>query len=130
MLHKSFTLLFFLFAGSLTANANFNFNTHCVDAYKTIFHLKLNDARLIIEQEKHQDPQNGIPVLLDNYLDYFNLLMSDSKADYEKLKDNKSDRINALEKNDKNSPYYLYSQAVIYFQWGIIKAKFGDYFSS
>lgn len=125
----SFSILL-ISAYSLTANANFNFNGRCVEAYKDIFHLKLNDARSIIREEKKQSPQNGVPILLDNYIDYVNLLMSDNKADYERLKDYQSDRIDELENNDKNSPYFLYAQAEVYLQWGIVKAKFGDYFSS
>jgi len=124
-----FTLLFFSVCTS-TVHANFNFNARCTEAYKDIFKLKLNDARLIIKEEKQRDPQNGITILLDNYVDYFDILMSENKPDYERLKDLRSDRVDALEANDKNSPYYLYSQAEIYLQWGILKAKFGDYFSS
>jgi len=130
MLYKFSLSVLFICICSLTANANFNFDARCTEAYKDIFHLKLNEARSLIKEEKKQSPQNGIPVLLDNYADYITLLMSDNKADYDKLKDNESDRIDELEKNDKNSPYYLYAQAEVYLQWGIIKGKFGDYFPS
>ncbi len=85
---------------------------------------------MLIQKEKQLNPQNGIAVLLDNYVDYFSLLASESRADYERLKDNKSPRISALGDNEKNSPYYLFSQAEVYLQWGLIKGKFGDYFSS
>ncbi len=130
MLYKvSFSILL-ISVCSLTANANFNFDARCTEAYKDIFRLKLNDARSIIREEKKQSPQNGAPVLLDNYIDYITLLMSDNKADYDRLKDNESDRIDELEKNDKNSPYYLYAQAEVYLQWAIVKGKFGDYFPS
>ena len=107
MFYKFLFSVLFISVCSLTANANFNFDVRCIEAYKDIFHLKLNDARSIIREEKKQNPQNGIPVLLDNYIDYITLLMSDNKADYDRLKDSQSDRIDALEKNDKNSPYYL-----------------------
>jgi hypothetical protein len=88
------------------------------------------DARVLIQKEKQQDPQNGFILLLENYIDYFSLLASENKADYEKLKDNESVRIVALEKNDDNSPFYLFSKAEIYLQWSALKAKFGDFFSS
>jgi hypothetical protein len=127
---KFLSLLLLYSLCSFTANANFNFNARCTEAYKDIFKLRLNDARLIIKEEKQHDPQNGINILLDNYVDYFDILMSENKADYEKLKDLRSDRIIELQANDKNSPYFLYSQAEVYLQWGILKAKFGDYFSS
>jgi len=90
----------------------------------------MNDAKALIQKEKQQSPQNGIIPLLENYIDYFSLLASENKADYERLKDNKSVRLSALEDNDENSPFYLFSQAEICLQWSFLKAKFGDYVSS
>lgn len=108
----------------------FVFSSRCLDAYKAIFDLRLNDARLLIREEKQQNPQNGITLLLDNYVDYFSLLTSDNRADYDQWKDRKFDRTDALEKNDKNSPWYLFTQAEVFLQWGMVKARFGDYMSS
>ena len=118
-------LVIFLGCG-LTASANYSFNTRCLQAYKAIFDFRLNDARALIQQEKLQNPQNGIPVLLDNYIDYISLLTSDNKTDYNRLLDRKSGRIDILEENKENSPYYLFAQAEVYLQWGLIKGKFGD----
>lgn len=114
----------------LTASANYNFDTRCLQAYKAIFDFRLNDARALIQQEKQQYPKNGITILLDNYVDYFSLLTSDNKAEYDRLVGRKSDRIDGLEANRENSPYYLFAQAEVYLQWGLIKGRFGDYMSS
>ncbi len=122
-------ILFFLLIG-LNAKANFNYDANCIEAYRAIMSLRLNDARVLIQKEKQLNPQNGITILLDNYVDYFGLLASENKADYERLKDNKATRLSALEDNDSSSPYYLFSQAEIYLQWSFLKAKFGDYVSS
>src|ERR1700761_3272363 len=91
-----FALLSFF---SLTARANFVYDATCVDAYKAILSLRMNEARQLIAKEKQQNPANGIVVLLENYIDYFSLLASESKNDYEKLKDKKDDRISALAEN-------------------------------
>jgi hypothetical protein len=130
MKRKSILLFVVFLACRLTASANYNFDAHCMDAYKAIFDFRLNDARAIIQQEKQQYPQNGITILLDNYVDYISLVTSDNKNEYDLLKDKKSDRLDALKSNEENSPYYLYAQAEVYLQWGLIKAKFGDYTSS
>ena len=130
MIKKHFLLLLIFIACSLSAKANFNYDTNCVDAYKAIFSLRLKDARLLIQKEKQQNPQNGIIILLENYIDYFTLLASENKADYSRLIDNEAARISALEDNDKNSPFYLFTQAEVYMQWGMLKGKFGDYMSS
>lgn len=114
----------------MPAKAGFVMDPNSIAAYKAIFELRFPDARRMIQEEKAKSPNNGISVLLDNYVDYLYLLTSDNKADYERFKDRKGDRIDAIRDNDKNSPYYLFAQAEVYIQWGILKAKFGDYTSS
>ncbi|RYD93573.1 MAG: tetratricopeptide repeat protein [Sphingobacteriales bacterium] len=101
-----------------------------MEAYNAIFGLRLNEARALIREEKQQNPQNGITIMLENYVDYFSILTSDNKNDYAKMKERRSTRIDALEENDKNSPYYLYAQAEVYMQWGMLKGKYGDYMAS
>ncbi|MGV8877584.1 MAG: tetratricopeptide repeat protein [Sphingobacteriaceae bacterium] len=126
---KYFLLLIFLTA-QLSAKADFDFNANCVNAYESILSLRINEAKALIQKEKQQNPQNAITILLDNYVTYFSLLTSESKTDYEKQKELRAARITALEKQDKNSPYYLFSQAEIYLQWALLKGRFGDYVSS
>lgn len=128
---KKLLLTFLLFLGViLPSQANFDFNNNCIKAYQAIFDLRLSDAKVLIQQEKKQNPNNGITILLDNYIDYFTLLASENKADYERLKNLKSSRLEALEKQNKNSPYYLFTQAEINLQWGMLKSRFQDYMSS
>ena len=127
---KHLLLALFFLTCQTTARANFNFNANCIEAYKAAFGFRINEARGLVQKERQQNPQNGIIILLENYIDYFSLLASENKADYERLKDRKSDRVSVLEDNDRNSPYYLFCQAEIYLQWGQLKGRFGDYFSS
>lgn len=122
------TLLFLSF--SHNSSANFDFNSNCIQAYQAIFDLRLNEAKTLIQNEKRQNPNNGITILLDNYVDYFTLLASENKSEYERLKNFKSSRLDALEKQNKNSPYYLFAQAEINLQWGLLKSRFHDYLSS
>ena len=129
-MNKPLLFILVLLSSSLTANANYNFDARCLDAYNAIFDFRLNDARAIIQQEKKLNAQNGIAILLDNYVDYISLITSDDKHQYEKLKDKKSERIDELENIEEDSPYYLYAQAEVYLQWGMIKGKFGDFTSS
>ena len=131
MVKKYLFLIFILINCHLTASATFTFNNNCIDAYNAILSLRMTDARTLIQKEKLLNPKNGIATLLDNYVDYFSLLASDNKNDYEKLKERKSARVSLLEDNeDEKSPYYLFSQAEIYLQWGLLKGKYGDYMSS
>jgi tetratricopeptide (TPR) repeat protein len=127
---KYFIFILFFFGIQQKAKANFEFNSNSIAAYQAIFDLRFNEARKYIRDEKVNNPKNGIPILLENYIDYLFLFTSENKIEYEKFKSRKSDRIDAIRDNDKNSPYYLFAQAEIYLQSGMIKAKFGDYMSS
>ncbi|WP_411274609.1 tetratricopeptide repeat protein [Daejeonella sp.] len=130
MIKKLFLITLLSLGLSLPSKANFDFNSNCIKAYQAIFDLRLSDAKALIQNEKRLNPGNGITILLDNYVDYFTLLASENKADYERLKSQKSARLEALENQNKNSPYYLFAQAEINLQWGMLKSRFQDYMSS
>jgi len=130
MIKKCLPVVLLLLIWRLPARADFSFDANCIDAYHAIMSLKMSEARAILQKEKQQSPKNGIVILLENYIDYFSLLASEDKNEYERLKDNRSARISALEDNNSNSPYYRYAQAQVYLQWAFLKAKFGDYVSS
>jgi len=123
-----FLLLTFLNPQSLFAN--FDFNANCLNAYKSIFELKLGNARAYISTEKKQHPNNSIIPLLENYVDCFGLIMSDSKSDFDRLKVNKAARLDKISDDDKNSPYYLYAQAEINLQWALLRGRYGEYFNA
>lgn len=130
MLKKIFPAIILVLLLSFDAKANFDFNNNCIEAYNALFDLRVNDAKELIKKEKSIHPNNGITILLDNYVDFFTLLVSENQSDYNRLKNLKNSRINALENQDKNSPYYLFAQAEVYLQWGLVKSRFQDYFSS
>lgn len=130
MIKKLLLILFLSLSSHFCALANFDFNTNCIKAYQAIFDLRLNDAKSLIQYEKKQNPNNGIVILLENYVDYFTILASENKADYERLKGLKAGRLSALEKQDKNSPYYLFAQAEVHLQWGLLKSRFQEFLSS
>lgn len=130
MIKKCLPVVLLLLIFRLPARADFSFDANCIDAYHAIMSMKMGEAKAILQKEKQQSPKNGIIVLLENYIDYFSLLASEDKNEYERLKGNRSTRISLLEDNNSNSPYYRYSQAQVYLQWAFLKAKFGDYMSS
>ncbi|QPH38087.1 YfgM family protein [Pedobacter endophyticus] len=125
-----FFVLTVLLTAPLSLFANFDFNNNCLNAYRSIFELKLGNARAYISTEKKQHPNNSIVPLLENYVDYFTILTSESKRDFDRLKGNKADRLDRISDDDKNSPYYLYAQAEINLQWALIRGRFGEYFNA
>lgn len=119
-------LIFICVLISFSAKASFDFDPTCVNAYKDVMKLKLGSANSLIYQAKKANPKNSIPVVLENYIDYLSILTNGSKAQYVKLKANKEPRIALISKDDKLSPYYLYSLSEIYMQWAILEARFQD----
>jgi hypothetical protein len=110
--------------------ANFDFNANCVRAYENMMSLKLSTARILISAEKRKNPSNAIPYLLDNYADYFSLMTTENKSDFERFKDNKNQRLSRIERDDKRSPYYLYSLAEINFQLALSRSRAKEYFTA
>ncbi|SMO39375.1 tetratricopeptide repeat protein [Solitalea koreensis] len=127
---KKILPLIFFFLISLVAEGNFDFNENCIQAYKKIIALRLDEGRSLVEREKKINPGNSITVLLDNYIDFYTVFTSETKADFERFKSNKSDRINRLEKENKKSPYYLFCIAEVNLQLAFTRARFGEYYTT
>ena len=128
LLKYPFFFLLFLLPGS--AHANFDFNPNCFRAYELIFELKLNPARQLIAQEKKIHPQNSIVPLLENYVDYFYLITTENKQDFERLKEEKSRRLDLIADDQSASPYALYAQAEINLQWALLRSRYGEFFAA
>lgn len=123
--------LFFLFLLlPITVAANFDFNANCLKAYQNIFELKLGNARALIANEKKLHPNNSIVPLLENYVDYYYLLTTDSKTEFERLEVNKNKRLDQISDDDSKSPYYLYAQAEINLQWALLRGHYGSYYTA
>lgn len=117
-------------AGQLGQAQFFDFNTSCDKAYKSIISLKLDAGKQLLTQEQTNQPKNFIPILLYNYIDFLEVYTSGSVELYENRKKNFDDRMNQLKGGDKQSPYYLYSQAEIHTQAAVLHIKFGEYIST
>lgn len=125
-----FFLMSSLLLACLSSKANFDFNSNCKTAYTQIISLKFPSAKILIADEKQKHPANLIPVLLENYIDFLSLFVSEDEKQFNLLQTSQRTRLAELEKGDQNSPYYLYSQAEINIQWAFVKTKFGNYVSA
>lgn len=125
-------LLFALTTGRpVVAQAgHFNFSTSCEQAYQATISLKFEEAHAIIAQERKDDPENLIPVFIENYIDFLTVFTTEDRQVFERLEGNKDKRLKLLKKSDKSSPYYLYTQAEITLQWGFTRIRFSEYFTA
>lgn len=108
----------------------YDFNKRCQEAYHEIMMLKIKEGQRILNEEKKANPNNLIPHFLENYIDLFQLFFQEDKSDYKKLIPNREKRINLMQEGPANSPFRLFTQAMVYAQWGIIKLKNNDKLSA
>ena len=90
----------------------------------------MDEAQQIIDKEKKENPKNYLIFFIENYSDFLKLYINDNNTLYDKLLPKFSSRIDKLKNANKNSPFYLYTQADIHLQSALCKIKFGDNLSA
>lgn len=115
-------LPFISFAGEKV----FDFNARCQQAYDAVMQLRMNDAKTLLDAEKHEHPDNLVPYYIDNYRDFFPLFFNEDPALYNASKGHRNERLDLMAAGPSGSPYYLFTQAAIRFQWAFVKLKFGE----
>jgi tetratricopeptide (TPR) repeat protein len=126
---KTFFLVF-LMSLTIAVAATTEFNRNCREAYSEILCLRFRDARKLIADEKTINPSNSLPYLLDNYTEFLTVMIGEEEKDLEIMRKNLDARLERLKKGDPASPWFLYSQAEVYFQWGFARLKFSEYLSA
>lgn len=125
-----------LFVGSVfvvSAHATgkyFVFSGTAKDAYGKAVSLRLQEARTALDGLRSHEPDNLIPVLIENYVDFLTVFINDNKQDYKRLSRNMDARLSKIARGDRRSPYYLYCQAEVRLQWAFLRSRFGDYLSA
>ncbi len=114
---------------SVLAN-RFEYTQQAQEAYKKATSLRLFEANNTLAQIRSQDPGNLIVYHIEDYIDFFQVYLSDDKALYERLKRKRDLRLDALSHGDRRSPYYLYVQADIRLHWALLRLRFGEYLAA
>ncbi|WP_124634270.1 lipopolysaccharide assembly protein LapB [Taibaiella sp. KBW10] len=104
----------------------YDFNTRCQSAYQAYTSFKIAEANKLLEAELKDHPNNLIAIYLYSYDDVFTLLFRGDPAELKRRRNNLSIRMNVLDKGDKNSPWYAYTKATLYFHWAAINIRFND----
>lgn len=133
MIRKPNLLLFivYLFCSYPSlASGYFEYSPQATKTYELIFSLRFSEARQELVNLRITEPQNLIAHSLSNYMDCLSIFIGEQVESYEKLKQNKDLRLSAIRDGDRQSPYYLYTQADIHLQWAITRVKFEDYFQA
>ena len=89
--------------------------------------LRFVKAGAMMDAEKKLNPGNQVPYMVENYIDFLKVMLGEEEKDFLHLKNNKDYRLQKIAADGKNSPWYLYSQSLIYLQSGVARIKFGEY---
>lgn len=111
----------------MEANASFTFNDNCKQAYTDMMGLRFAKAGIRLQSEKRLNPENQVPYIIDNYIDFLKVLIGEEEKDFIYLQKNKEPRLQKLAEDGQDSPWYLYSQSLIYLQSGVARIKFAEY---
>ena len=120
------SLLFVLLFIKTNAEKVYDFNVTCQQAYNDITSLKINAGIQLINEARHQNPDNLIPDFLDGYVDFFVLFFNEDPKEYKLRKPNFDYRLKKLEEGPSSSPYYNYCRSLAYLQKATVEIKFSE----
>ena len=109
---------------------NFYYSPKARTAYRLIMDLRLDEARSQILEIRRAEPQNLVVLHLEDYIDFFQLYITEEQTLFDSLKDARSERLKTLERTCDDSPYCLYAQADIRLHWSLLRLKFGEYLAA
>lgn len=115
-----------LFLLNFTAfSQGFEWSNNCTKAYEKIFQFEFDEAKRLINNEPES---NLVPLLLENYIDFFVLLLEENKqglSDFTRKNDIRLTKVASGEE----SAYKRYIQAEINLQSGFLKLSQEEYMS-
>ncbi len=122
-------LILIVLNGSAAAQ-QFDFNKNCVEAYQRILSLQFDAGQAYIQVEKKNNPSNLFPLVLENYIDFLTVFISEEEDAFKRLTERKNERMRQLGFGDRSSPYYRWSLAMLNLQGAVARLKFGEYMTA
>ncbi len=127
ILYTVIQILFLSGSISVFGQYTYSFDARCRQANDALIDLRLDEAERLIVVEKQLHPDNNIPYLLESYMLFFKVFISEDETLFEKY-DKRHEKIyDRLDQGDENSPYYLYCKAVVNSHWALARLKFSEF---
>ncbi|MBP6625019.1 MAG: hypothetical protein KA198_07590 [Chitinophagaceae bacterium] len=134
MVNRSIQLgcfFFFMLSFSYSSKGQeFVFSSNCVQAYHCFLSMKINEGKVWLSKEIASNPKNLLPYVLVNYEDFVSLSFNENPAEYKLRKPLLNKRLKVIEQGNQQSPYYLFSKGLLYYQWSLIQIKYSDYWNA
>lgn len=126
-----FIILFFSgFLGLRAQQADYLFNDNCRLAYNKLIEMDFDSAHILIRKETLDNPDNLMPVLLENYYDFLKIVLFEDEDLFDQSENKKRDRLSLWKTGPKDNPWYLSGQAQIKLQWAFSRVLFDEYFTA
>ena len=128
-----YTLVIFLitvFSSAVSAKYDYVLNNNLKTAYQKINQLRFDEANVILTNERKANPENLMVDFVEDYIDFYTLLVNGSTASFNKLSANKARRMKRFEKGPILSPYHIFAKAEVQMHWGIIRSIYGEQFTA
>ena len=128
-----YTLVIFLivtFSSTASAKYDYILNNNLKIAYEKINQLRFDEAKIILSKERKANPKNLMVDFVEDYIDFYTLLVNGSTTSFSKLSANKSRRMKRFENGPILSPYHIFVKAEVQMHWGIIRGVYGDQFTA
>lgn len=113
-------LLFFFFYSSAWANDYIKFDVQHKNIYQQIIQLDLGNAQSRLNQMSNE---NFARLLLEDYIDFFQLFIYERDSDYNRLEKNRKKRLNLIESSKLKEEWKLFLYSEIQLHWSLIYLK-------
>lgn len=124
-----FLISFFFLNAPLPLQADFQISPEVRKCYHLILNLNMHEAVPLLNTSYSRDPHNSMFLLLANYRETLDILLTEDPERYTKYKPNERIRLSRLDK-EVETPWKDLAQAEIRFQWGLVKLKFKEELSA
>lgn len=127
---KQLLLIVLLLNLNMVVAQTLEFSPHTVKAFEAALALKTNETHHWVALEQAANPLNLMPLLVENYLDFFRVFIQEEPRYLFHLQSKKDDRINQINRVSDANPLKKWAIASIYLQSSIARSKFNEQWSA
>lgn len=112
---------------SLVAAPYYSLSPLAVSAYEDIMRLEMERAKTTLASLQEAEPENLVYIHLEDYIDFFQLYLTEDAQLLAQRRKEKDQRIALLEQLPLNSPWRNYAIAEVRLHWALIFLRFESY---
>jgi tetratricopeptide (TPR) repeat protein len=115
---------------TVSAQPVFDLNPVCRKVFSTLLSLRFAEAQQQLDAEKKRHPENLIPHLQDDYIDFLALFFNEDPTAYQPYLKDWDKRMSLVEQGPAESPFYLLTRAILQFHLAAVELKWGNFWHS